>query len=127
MKAILCRKTFETRFKKVIGIKWQVVGGPDLSVGHSLEGDDVPGVDHGDRVTVVHREDEANKVGVHHLVAVLGTQIHMASQIQIKIYKFGQKELQDENSSVVVQSAMILKKTLGIDPLQLAGSSYMRI
>ncbi len=50
-------KIFVTKFKKVIGIKWQGVGRPDLSVGHSLEGDDVPGVDHGDGVAVVHGED----------------------------------------------------------------------
>ncbi len=72
-------KIFVTKFKKVFGIKWQGVGRPDLSVGHSLEGDDVPGVDHGDWVAVVHGEDEADEIGVHHLVAVLGPQVHMAS------------------------------------------------
>ncbi len=74
---------FVTGFKKNIGIKWQGVESPDLNVGLSLEGDDVPGLDHGDWVAVVHGEDEANKVGVHHLVAVLRPQIHMASQVQI--------------------------------------------
>jgi hypothetical protein len=53
---------------------------PNLGVLFGLEGNEVPCLHHSERITVVDRKDETHEVGVHGLVAVLGPQVHMATQ-----------------------------------------------